>query len=96
MLLAYGTSPGSVVYAGCDEACTASTCTTALASIWKGARDASGSTVASLGVTASGAAQVGDEAEATSLKGSWVGELSVGQDSATASGVLSAGSSVAK
>jgi hypothetical protein len=39
-------------------------------------------------VTATGSADVGDDASATAVKGSWVGELSIGQDSAPTSGTL--------
>jgi hypothetical protein len=89
-LLAHGASAGSAVYTGCDQSCASSACTSAVSALWSKARDSSGSTVATLGFTGTGSADVGDDAAATALKGSWVGELSVGQDSAPVSGTLSA------
>jgi|GEM_PF-396191 len=90
-LLADGATAGTAVYAGCDESCALLACTNAVSSLWSKARDSSGTTVATLDVTGTGSAAVGDDAAATALsKGSWVGELSVGQDSAPVSGTLSA------
>jgi len=43
-----------------------------------------------LSVTASGAAQVGDEAQATAVSGSWVGELKTAEGFAPVSGALTA------
>jgi hypothetical protein len=90
-LLAHGATPGSALYASCDESCALRTCTGAVSALWQKARDSSGRTVATLGVTGSGSADVGDDASVTLLnKGSWVGELMVGQNSAPASGALNA------
>jgi hypothetical protein len=89
-LLAHGTVVGSAVYDGCDQNCAVSACTSAVAALWKSAGNASGNTNASLTVTGTGAAQVGDDASVTSLGGSWVGELQIGADTAPASGALSA------
>ena len=92
VLLAYGASPGSALYGTCGQSCALSTCASAVASAWMKARNASGSDLATLGFTATGAAVVGDEAEVTSLHGSWVGELVIGDTHATGSGALSASS----
>lgn len=89
-LLAHGTTAGVELYAGCDESCAASACTSAVSALWNKARDSSGSTVATLGVTGTGSAEVGDDAAAIAVDGSWVGELSIGQDSSPVSGTLSA------
>ena len=89
-LLAHGATVGAAVYPTCDASCAASTCTNAVGALWQKARDSSGSTVATLSVTGTGTADVGDDASVTALKGSWVGELSVGPDSASTSGTLSA------
>jgi hypothetical protein len=90
-LLADGATAGAAVYAGCDASCAVLACSNALSSLWSKARDSSGTTVATLDVTGTGSAAVGDDAAATALnKGSWVGQLSVGQDSAPVSGTLSA------
>ena len=94
VLLVYGASPGNAIHSSCDEACATSTCVGAVAALWKRARSASGNTVAALSVTATGMAQVGDQAEITSLHGSWVGQLVIGADTAPVSGALSATSSV--
>jgi hypothetical protein len=90
VLLENGSTPGSVVYAGCDEACALTVCTQAVAALWKKASGASGATVATLDLTAAGKADVGDDAAITGLKGSWVGSLVIGPDSAPVSGALSA------
>ena len=89
-LLAHGATPGGAVYASCGESCAVSTCSSAVSALWQKARDSSGSTVASLAFTGTGRADIGDDASATALDGSWVGELSVSADSAPASGTLSA------
>jgi hypothetical protein len=89
-LLAHGAAPGGAVYPSCDESCALSTCSSAVSALWQKARDSSGSTVATLAVTATGRADIGDDASATALQGSWVGELSIGTDTAPASGTLSA------
>ena len=90
VLLVYGAAPGSSIHSSCDEACATSTCVGAVAALWQRARNASGSTVAELSVTATGTAQVGDQAEVTSLHGSWVGQLVIGAEAAPVSGALSA------
>ena len=92
-LLAHGTTAGVELYAGCDESCAASACTSAVSTLWNNARDASGTTIATLAITGTGSAKVGDDAAAIALQGSWVGELSIGQDSSPVSGTLSASSS---
>ncbi|HEY3668421.1 MAG TPA: hypothetical protein VGL19_20610 [Polyangiaceae bacterium] len=89
VLLENGSTPGSVVYAGCDEACALNLCTQAVAALWTKASDASGTTVATLGLTGTGKADVGDDAAITGLTGGWVGNLVVGPDSAPVSGTLS-------
>jgi len=87
-LTAHGSKAGSEAYPGCNEACASSLCTTAVSALWKKARDASGATTATLGVTATGMAHVGDQAEAVDLDGSWLGDLQVGDGTAPASGTL--------
>jgi len=90
-LLANGATAGAALYAGCDESCALLACTNAISDLWSKARDSSGTTVATLDFTGTGSAVVGDDASATALnQGSWVGELSVGQNSAPVSGTLSA------
>jgi len=88
--VAHGDSPGTFLYARCDAACAARSCTSALANLWQKARDASGSDLAKLSITASGAAEVGDAAEITALRGAWLGELTSSGQTALASGALSA------
>jgi hypothetical protein len=90
VLLTYGQNAGSALYLGCDASCGMKTCSLALTNIWKRATLASGTDTASLRVTATGDAVVGDEAEITQLLGSWVGELADGDSTAAASGALSA------
>jgi hypothetical protein len=89
-LTAHGTNPGSAAYAGCDESCILDACNTATAALWQNASDASGNVSATLSVTGTGAAVVGDDASVTSLSGNWVGQLQVGADTAPAAGPLSA------
>jgi hypothetical protein len=95
-LLAHGTTAGSAVYASCDATCATDACVAAIAALWKKAENSSGTTSASLTVTGTGAAQVGDDASVTSLTGSWVGQLEIGTDMAGASGPLSAQATGAK
>ncbi|HTA94107.1 MAG TPA: hypothetical protein VK745_31225 [Polyangiaceae bacterium] len=89
-LIAHGTTPGSTAYAGCNESCVLDACNAAIAALWQNASDASGNVSATLSVTGTGAAVVGDDASVTSLSGSWVGQLQVGADTAPAAGPVSA------
>jgi len=90
VLLGYGTDAGNALYEGCDASCGSSSCQTALRNLWLKATLASGTNLASLAVTATGSAKVGDAAEATHLQGNWVGELSDGDIKGPASGAFSA------
>jgi hypothetical protein len=90
VLLVYGANAGSSLYTGCDASCGSNTCATALGNLWQKATLASGTNVASLAVTATGSADVGDAAEVTKLQGSWVGQLTDGDSQAAASGALTA------
>ncbi|MEO7033717.1 MAG: hypothetical protein ABI548_07545 [Polyangiaceae bacterium] len=89
-LLADGVTPGAALYPTCDESCAVTACTAAINTLWSTASDASGTTIAVLGVTAAGTAMVGDAAEVVSLHGTWLGDFTQGEDSASASGALSA------
>ena len=61
---------------GCDEACLQNLCGTAAAALWDAARNASGSELERLALTASGSASIGNDAQAVALDGSWIGRLS--------------------
>jgi hypothetical protein len=90
VLLVYGDVAGSSLYAGCDASCAVTTCQSAISTAWQNARAASGTATVSLSVTATGSADVGDAAEVTNLRGSWVGALSDGASNVATSGALSA------
>jgi hypothetical protein len=90
VLLAAGSSPGLIAFASCDESCAVKACESAVAAAWARAQQSSESEIATLSVTASAKATVGDDARATQLSGSWVGELSTENGSAQVSGALSA------
>jgi len=90
VLSQYGVTPGSTAFASCDQSCTANLCNNAVAAAWAKAQAASGSALATLSITATGAAEVGDDAEATAAVGSWVGELKTVDGSASVSGALTA------
>ena len=92
VLLAQGVSPGSIAFASCDEKCAVTLCSNAAAAAWAKAQLSSGTEIATLSVTATGTAEVGDDAQATSVLGSWVGELRTARGSAVVSGALSASS----
>jgi len=91
VLVTYGESPGSATFTGCDESCAASLCNSAVAAAWGRARLSSAQTD-TLSITATGAAQIGDDARVAGLSGSWVGELQTENGSAQVSGALSASS----
>jgi len=93
VLLANGIDPSSAAFASCDSSCAASLCSNAVAAAWSKAQRSSGAEIAMLSVTATGTAEVGDDAQATSLAGSWVGELRTERATAQVSGALSAQSS---
>lgn len=90
VLLANGESPGNSTFAVCDERCTIDLCRSAVAAAWSNAQLSSGARIDTLSVTASGAAQIGDDARATGLSGNWVGELRTESGTAQVSGALSA------
>lgn len=90
VLLAAGASPGSLTFASCDQVCTVSACESSVAAAWARAQQSSGAAVDTLSITATAKATVGDDARATTLAGSWVGELSTENGTAQVSGALSA------
>lgn len=92
VLLAYGVIPDSTAFATCDANCAVNLCNNAVAAAWGMAQLSSGNEIATLSVTASAPATVGDDARATAFEGSWVGELRSGNATAHVSGVLSASS----
>lgn len=91
-LLTYGANPGNTAFASCDHTCAMSLCRNAVAAAWNRAQLSSGAQTATLSITATGMAAVGDEAQATTLDGSWVGELRTDSGTAQVSGALSASS----
>jgi len=90
VLVTSGTSPGVAAFASCDESCTLSACQRAVAAAWSRAQSSSGAEIATLSVTASGTAEIGDDARATALSGSWLGDLQTDSGKAPVSGALSA------
>jgi len=64
-------------YAACDARCFTNQCEDAVAAIWLRGREATTKAPAKLGVTAAGAARVGDAAQVAGVSGSWVGKLTV-------------------
>lgn len=70
----------------CDADCVAARCASALATMWERARDASGATRAQLLLQVSGAATLGDKAQAVALNGSWVGRLQHGDEDTSQTG----------
>jgi len=92
LLLAHGVIPDSAAFASCDENCALNLCNNAVAAAWGKAQLSSGKEIATLSVTASASAEVGDDARAITLDGSWVGELRSGDATAHVSGALSASS----
>jgi len=67
-----------------------SACESAVAAAWNRAQLSAGAELDTLDFIATAKAQVGDDARATSLSGSWVGELSTNNGTAQVSGALSA------
>ncbi|HET7545045.1 MAG TPA: hypothetical protein VFK05_34500 [Polyangiaceae bacterium] len=92
VLSAAAASADLTAFASCDQACAVSLCESAVAAAWARAQFSSGIETATLHINASGAAQVGDDARATALQGSWVGELRTDGGNAPVSGALSASS----
>jgi hypothetical protein len=88
VLLVHGATAGTALYEDCDASCGSRTCALALSAIWERAALASGTQLASLAITATGSADVGDAAEVTKLEGSWVGQLTDGDGQAVGSGKL--------
>jgi hypothetical protein len=94
LLWAAAESPDAMTFASCDQSCTVSLCESAVAAAWARARYDAGTGTEFLSLTASGTAQLGDDARATALRGSWVGTFHPGSgDDAPVSGMLSASSS---
>jgi len=86
-LAAHGPTPNTA-YEACDAACISTACAQAITALWKNAANASGTTSASLSVTATGAADVADDASINRLAGSWIGTLDIGDQNAPASGPI--------
>jgi hypothetical protein len=78
-----------LAYVGCDGACLTMLCSTALVSIWQRARDAA--LPMQLGIAATGQGFVGDEAELSGMRGSWVGKLALADGELSTSGALTGG-----
>lgn len=91
VLLAAGESPGLTAYASCDQGCLVQACQASVAAAWSRVQLSSGPMdIDRLKVTASGTAQVGDDARAIALSGGWVGVLTTKDgDTASASGLMS-------
>jgi len=90
VLLASRPTPGLTAFADCDESCLVHACESAVAAAWTRAKVGPDATIARLAVTATAAAQVGDDARATGLSGTWLGELQTDTGTAPVSGALSA------
>jgi hypothetical protein len=90
VLVTNGVVPGSTAFANCDVSCAANLCGEAVAAAWTEAQRSSGAEMATLSITATGAAQVGDEAQAIGLSGSWVGQFRSEGSKAQVSGALTA------
>ncbi|MFO7177265.1 MAG: hypothetical protein DIU78_001075 [Pseudomonadota bacterium] len=69
----------------CDTECVEAACVEAVAALWDRVRTFSGPERASLAVTATGSATVGEAAQAVALDGSWLGRL-VTEDGSFATG----------
>jgi hypothetical protein len=84
--LAAGTA-GATLAMACSPTCLAAACKTALGTMWERAKTASIGE-ATLNVAAAGIATVGEQAQATGIEGSWVGKLTLSDDSNETSGDL--------
>jgi hypothetical protein len=77
----------------CDAACMSKLCKSAVASLWKRAREATSSRPVQLALSATAQAQVGPDAQLTAFDGEWVGQLpatSSNEPPLSTSGVLAA------
>ncbi len=74
----------------CDPGCLEALCATALTALWDRTRTFSGTERASLAVTATGSATVGEAAQAIALDGSWLGRLVTEAGSVSTGGSLQA------
>jgi hypothetical protein len=88
-LTASGPDTG-LAYDACDADCLTSLCESGVAAIWQRGGDATALLPARLGITATGAARVGDAAEVVGVSGTWIGALTTGAGGspATTSGAL--------
>jgi hypothetical protein len=68
---------------GCDVACLENLCRAGLAGLWDRFKDFSGPELERLALTAAGTATVGEQAQATSVVGSWVGRLASAPNTST-------------
>jgi hypothetical protein len=69
---------GGVSYGNCDAACTATLCSSALATTWRtvSASPGDGTDAVHTTITASAPATVGDRAEPAYVTGGWLGNIS--------------------
>lgn len=80
----------TLAYATCDAACLTETCERAARLLWTRGAESSGVDYTRLSLTATGGANVGDEAEVTGFAGTWLGELRDDRGKASTSGVIAA------
>jgi hypothetical protein len=88
--LAAAGSDALLAFAGCNAGCMSELCSTALATIWQRARDATALSPVQLSVSAAGAGRVGEHAELAGVSGTWVGRLIRDDAEKTTGGTLTA------
>lgn len=78
-------------YSGCNQLCLETLCNSAVDTLWQSFLDSSAEAwnVAKLSITATAAAMVDDDAAPTSFEGTWVGAISLGQNSLAVGGAAS-------
>jgi hypothetical protein len=81
--------PQGEIYPACTQLCTINHCRAAVKVLWERGRGVTGFSSPLFSLSASGAATVGDVAEAVSFDGSWVGRFSAEDEAATAGGPFS-------
>jgi hypothetical protein len=93
--LAQAGTDTTLAYADCDATCLASLCERAAEALWRRGAESSGVDYSRLNVTATAAANVGDEAGVTGFVGTWLGELTDSSGTLTTGGAIKASAQTA-
>lgn len=81
-------TPEAPAFGTCAASCVETLCHAGTAKLWQTAREPPDEEPVTLDLTATGSAEVGEQAEVVALKGTWIGRLETDQGLSTTGGAL--------